>query len=152
VDPGDPGTSEDEADVAVSATITDVQRTSDGDDHTGQLVLSTGVRITDRGNGPGGNEPGTVQDNQLAAPLSCSPTSSPVLGASCGISTTLDALVPGYVIEDKRAVVSVFSVTVLDEGLDGDIDPVSDPLGLGCPPTCGSGDEGTYLRQGVFLP
>ena len=61
-------------------------------------------------------------------------------------------LVPGSVKEGTRAVVSTFSVSVEDAGPDGVIDPSPDPLGLGCPPTCGSGDEAVYLRQGIFAP
>jgi hypothetical protein len=148
--PGDPGPA-DEADVSVSADVTDVQLAGGGD-YTGQLVLTSNVRITDAANGAGGDEVGTVQDSQLAMPFGCIATANPVLGSRCNLSTTLDTLVPGYVKEGKRAVVSAFSFSVLDQGADGDIDPASDPVGLGCPPTCGSGDEGTYLRQGVFAP
>jgi hypothetical protein len=149
--PGNPGPPDD-ADVNVSAHITDVLRADGGGDYTGQVVLSSTVRITDAANGTGGDESATVQDSQLAMPFPCVGTSNPVLGSSCTLGTSLDTLVPGYVQEGKRAVVSAFSFSVLDEGADGDIDPASDPVGLGCPPTCGSGDEGTYLRQGVFTP
>jgi hypothetical protein len=149
--PGDPDTPADEADVNVSARITDVLNAGGGD-YAGQVVLSSIVRISDAASGPGGDESGTVQDSQLAMPFQCTATANPQLGSSCTLGTTLDTLVPGYVKEGKRAVVSAFSFSVLDAGPDGDIDPVSDPVGLGCPPTCGSGDEGTYLRQGVVTP
>ena len=48
--------------------------------------------------------------------------------------------------------ISTFSMQMLDVGPDGVIAPSSDPFGLGCPPTCGSGDEKVFLRQGVFTP
>jgi hypothetical protein len=46
----------------------------------------------------------------------------------------------------------MLSVNVTDEGPDQSIEPSSDPIGLGCPPTCGSGDEKVFMRQGVFIP
>ena len=37
---------------------------------------------------------------------------------------------------------------LMDAGFDGSISP---PSGV-CPPTCGSGDERVFLRQGLFAP
>ena len=58
----------------------------------------------------------------------------------------MDALIPGVVREGKRAVWELGQVTVRDAGANGT------GYGAGCPPTCGDGDETTYLRQGVFVP
>jgi hypothetical protein len=77
---------------------------------------------------------------------------APALGSRCTISTTLDTLVPGFVPEEKRTVISMFSVNLTDEGPDASIEPSSDPIGLGCPPTCGSGDEKVFMRQGLVTP
>jgi len=45
-------------------------------------------------------------------------------------------------------VLAAFSINVADAGRDGIITPASGA----CPPTCGSGDEQVFLRQGVFAP
>ncbi len=148
---GNPGTPEDEADVTIEAALSDVRSTAGGD-YTGRVILTTPVRMTDTRNGASGEEPATVSDFELSAPIDCVATAAPENGSNCNIATTVDALVPGFVKEGARAVVSAFSVSVEDAGLDGVIDPSPDPVGLGCPPTCGSGDEKVYLRQGVFAP
>jgi hypothetical protein len=66
-------------------------------------------------------------------------------GATCSYSTTINAQVPGAVKEGQRGIVSVFGLKVLDAGADGDVAAT-------CPPVCGTGDEGTFLDQGLFLP
>ncbi len=149
---GNPNTTDDEADISISSEITDV-RQSNQDDYTGRLVLTSGIRITDTANGVQGGVPATVEDMNLSVPVECSPTpAAPTLGSRCTIATTLDTLVPGFVAEEKRSVISMFSVNVTDEGPDASIEPSSDPIGLGCPPTCGSGDEKVFMRQGLVTP
>ena len=52
---------------------------------------------------------------------------------------------PGSVPEGSRSVWQIGDVELWDPG----------PNGTGyanCPPTCGNGDERTFLRQGVFIP
>ena len=149
VQPGDTSTQQiDEADVAIRANISDVRKKSDGTDYTGQLILSSLLRITDRANGYDGVESGTVQDTSLGIPITCASTPDPAMGSNCNIVTTTDTLVPGFAKEGKRAVISTFTIKALDAGADGSVTP---PSGS-CPPTCGSGDEKTYLTQGVFTP
>ena len=48
----------------------------------------------------------------------------------------------------------MLSVEVQDWGPDGVINPTpaGDPLGLGCPPICGNGDESLFVRSGLFNP
>ena len=150
VRPGNPATPEDEADVSIAASATDVRSAPGGGDYSGQTVLSTGIRMTDLANGPGENEAATVKDFDLGIPVGCSPTPDPLMGSTCTVTTSADTLVPGFAREGDRAVMSAFSLRLLDAGPDGDIDPASG--GLGCPPTCGSGDEATFLRQGLFTP
>ena len=70
-----------------------------------------------------------------------------LVGGSCNITTTADTLIPGLTVEGARSVVSTFSLEVFDAGADGDVGPSS-----ACPPTCGTGDEAVFLRQGVFTP
>jgi hypothetical protein len=151
--PGNPSTTEDEADVNIVASATDVKNASGGSDYTGKVILTTAMRITDYGNGPSGNDSGTVEDTQFSLPIDCLDTpANPDVGSSCNVTTTTDTLVPGFAQEGKRAVISAFSVNLLDAGPDGSITPPSPPAGLACPPICGSGDESVFLRQGVFAP
>ncbi len=149
---GDPGTPADEADVTIQAVLSDVRSAAGGGDYTGKVILTTPVRMTDMRNGSNGDDPGTVSDFELSAPIDCVATAAPETGSNCNIATTLDTLVPGFVKEGARAILSTFSLSVEDAGADGVIDPSPDPVGLGCPPTCGSGDEKVYLRQGIFAP
>jgi hypothetical protein len=88
-----------------------------------------------------------VQDTSFAVPISCAANGGPA-GSDCNVNVTVDALVPGYVKEGKRALMSVTSVRMLDAGPDGSLTP---PSGA-CPPKCGSGDETTFLHQGLFAP
>ena len=59
-------------------------------------------------------------------------------GAStCSVVTTANTLIPGAVIESKRAIWSLGSVNVLDGGPDGDVS---------------TDDNGLLATQGVFVP
>ncbi len=147
---GNPSTPEDEADVALKVTIRDVRNQVDDSDYVGQLLLATEMRITDSW---APHAPATMEDAAFAVPMNCVSTPQPdpqtrnTLGGSCEFSTTLDTLIPGFAREGARAVIAAFSVAVKDAGRDATIDPAS-----GCPPTCGTGDEAVFLRQGAFLP
>jgi hypothetical protein len=148
---GDSGTTADEADLGISASMTDVRSASGGGDYTGRVILKTRIRLTDTRSG-GGGVPATVSDVDISLPVGCDATPAPGLGSRCEVDTTLDTLVPGFVQEEAKMIMSTFSINVQDEGPDGDIDPAVDPIGSGCPPTCGSGDERVFLRQGVVTP
>ena len=65
---GNPATPEDEADIRILLTTTDIKRTSDGSDYPGQLIFSLGMRITDRANSSFETTPGTVQDTRFDDP------------------------------------------------------------------------------------
>ncbi len=145
---GNPSTSADEADVSISGSATDVRRKSDGGDYAGSVLLSTLMRITDKGSGSSGLVPGTVSDIRFAVPVNCVATASTSTGGSCTLGTTLDTLLPGMAREGKRTILSTFAFELDDAGPDGSILP---PSGT-CPPTCGTGDESVFLRQGVFTP
>ncbi len=143
---GDENTPADEADIGFSATVTDVRDAGTGFDYTGKVVLSSAIRITDRTNGNDQMTAATVQDTTLGVPFDCVATSSNLVGSICSLSTTADTLVPGFAKEGSRAVISAFSVELLDAGADGDVTPA------GCPFQCGTGDEQPFLRQGVVTP
>src|SRR2546430_2161435 len=56
---GNPSTPANEADVRVDMSLTDVRFQAGLGDYTGELELVLASRITDMGNGPSTNEPGT---------------------------------------------------------------------------------------------
>ncbi len=145
---GNPSTLADEEDVSITAQATDVRNASDGSDFTGSLLLSTALRITDSANSSLGDVPGTVADTAFSTPMACAATPGETAGASCSLSTTSDTLVPGFAKESKRAVLSTLSLAVADPGADGQVVP----SGSGCPPSCGTGDERAFLREGLFTP
>jgi hypothetical protein len=153
---GNPSTTADEADFNIAATATDVRCTAGGTpgcaqaggDYTGQVILTSLVRQTDLSNGVFSDDPGTTQDFGFSVPVTCTATPLSTAGSSCSITTTADSLVANYVKERKRTIIEVASVQLEDAGPDGTLTP---PSGS-CPPTCGSGDENVFMRQGVFAP
>jgi hypothetical protein len=150
VTPGNPGTPANEADVSIMASATDVRNAGGGSsDYTGDVLLRTAMRVTDGGST--GGEPATVQDSRLDVPVACAASPNPALGSACAISTTANTLVPGFAQEERRTIISALSVSLTDAGLDGTVTSAPGP-GLDCPPECGSGDEATFLRQGLFAP
>ena len=60
--PGNAGTPADEADVKLTVSITDVRNKVGLADYTGEVEVTSSVRITDRLNGTAENQPATVQD------------------------------------------------------------------------------------------
>jgi TolB protein len=154
---GNPSTPADEADVGIQAQASDVRCgalqqvfpgcTAAGADYTGKLILTTVIRLTDGANGFGGVS-GTVENAQLSFPMACTTTPASSNGSTCAVSTTSDTVIPGFAKEGKRMILSTLSLRVRDSGADGDIGDSSP----GCPPTCGTGDERTFLDQGIFLP
>jgi len=137
---GDPVTTADEADVAVHLGISDVRRKSDLADYTGELLLTTALRITDRDNTPypGGGGPGTVEDTDLEATVPCTPTADTDIGSICNLDTSVDALVPGAVKEGERSIWALGQIGVYDGGADAD------------PST--TGDNTLFMDQGIFVP
>jgi hypothetical protein len=144
--PGSTSTNADEADVKVAASVTDVKKKSDGSDYVGPVLLTSKLRVTDKSNGAAG-DPATVQDALFNVPVQCTGTpGDPNAGSTCAITTTADTLVPGYILEGRRTIFALESVTMKDAG------PNGTGYGAGCPQTCGDGDEAVFLRQGVFTP
>jgi len=134
--PGDPATGQDEADVSLRLTITDVRRKSDLADYTGGLTAPLQVQWTDRWNdhGLGGPESATVQDGFLAESfvmgVPCTATSDPGEGSTCALSTTADALTGGSVLEGMRATWEIGQVRVY----------------------AGGTEDSVFAVQGVFVP
>ncbi len=141
---GDPLTAEDEADVAIKVSATDVRNASGPIDYSGQVIFTTALQMTDRANGFG-EVSGTTGLFGFSAPVDCTPSPDPSAGSSCTLNTTADSLVAGTAKEGKRAVVATRLIRILDLGADGQLNP-------NCPPTCGTGDEKAFLGAGVFTP
>jgi hypothetical protein len=153
---GVPGAPED-SDIVINTSITDVRckagvtacgaaNSADGPDYTGQLRELLPLRLTDRNNNtvPGGGDigdiPGTVSDTTFVFTFSCTATTSTTtIGSSCGVSTSANAVMgAGTVLDTKRAIWQLDTVTVHDGGPDG---LISTPSG-----------NTMFERQGVFVP
>jgi uncharacterized repeat protein (TIGR01451 family) len=147
---GNAGTPEDEADIALTANLSDVRK-PDNTDYVGPVIVSALYRATDQSNDVDSAAAGTVIDYELAAPMNCTATAGSG-GSNCTLSTTVDTMLPDAVLETRRAILSINNVFVRDAGPNTTIAPNEDPYGLGCPPVCGDGDEQLFMRQGIFAP
>jgi glucose/arabinose dehydrogenase len=134
---GDSGTPQNDADVTLTAKITDVRRKSDLADYAGELGILTPLRLTDNLGGPTANDQMTVSDFSLPATVPCVTTTATNIGSTCNLDTTLSALVPGAVVENARALWQMRQVEVTDGGPDGDADTAPNTV---------------FARQGVFVP
>jgi hypothetical protein len=140
---GNAATPADEADVGIEVSITDVRRSSDLEDYTGEVTLQSQFRWTDRDNAlapGGGNNPATMVDIPFPVVASCSPTVDPNVGSTCSITTTFDAIIgnnPAAVKEGKRSIWAMGQVYVEDGGADG---------------VAATSPNTVFARQGVFAP
>jgi len=142
---GDATQPPDEADVALTVSITDVRNAAGGSDYTGRVLVTAPLTVTDNNNAAETPEPATTEAFPFEFPVQCTSTVSTTIGGQCDLTTTYDALVPGAVVERERSVWALGQVQVKDAG----------PNGTGyaaCPPTCGDGDEAVFMRQGIFVP
>ena len=121
----------------VTVSITDVRNRSGLSDYTGELQVNPSVRITDRNNGSSGNDPATGQDTTFPMTASCVATSSTSIGGTCSLTSSFNAVVPGAVVQGKRAIWQLGAVEVFDGGADG---------------VASSGPNTLFARQGIFVP
>jgi hypothetical protein len=134
---GDPATPANEADVGLTVSLTDVRWSNDKSDYGGQLSAGGAVRITDQSNGPRRNESATGQDTEFPVTVPCATTSNPSVGGTCSLSTTFNAVVPGAVVEGKRALWQLGQLKVNDGGSNG---------------VAGNAGATLFATQGVFVP
>jgi hypothetical protein len=140
-------------DMQLHASLTDVRcRATNaacpdgpGSDYTGNLLSKTIVRATDRYNGNPATESATTVDFPLQLPMPCTGTTG-TEGSNCGITSSLNSLIPGATVVGNRTIYELGQVEVLDAG------PNGTGYGAGCPTTCGDGDESVFMRQGIFIP
>ena len=144
---GNPTTPENEADVRVEASLTDVRCKSAQvspcsqvalADYTGELQAAAELRITDKDN-DFTRVPATIANDflRVPVPIPCTATADPTVGATCGVDTTLDAVLPGVVKEGMRAIWESREVKVLDGGEDG---------------LAETDDNTVFAKQGIFVP
>jgi plastocyanin len=138
VEPGDTGTPADEANVQLSAIISDVRSKGDLSDYTGELQAVLPLRITDDSNGDGTTfTERATGDTTFAFSIPCTPSEDPDAGSSCEVRTTADAVSPGAVVEGKSSTWEVGQVQVFDGGADGLADTAGNTL---------------FMTQAVFVP
>ncbi len=125
-------------DVRVTASITDVRQQGSLADYTGELGAEQIVQITDRLNGASQNESGTTQASPFRYAVPCAATGDTSVGASCSLSSTFNAVVPGSVVDGKRAIWELGKVEVYDAGADGQ--------------AATTNDNTLFERQGIFIP
>jgi hypothetical protein len=127
------------SDVALHARVNNVFN-ANLTDYSGTLLVNFPLRITDRNNTPNPGGPGaaTTQPFPFAFEAACTPTADATIGSDCGVSTTANALMPGAVAANLRAVWQVGQVRIYDGGPDND----------------GSTEAGNtvFAAQGVFVP
>ena len=146
--PGPPN----DSDVKITSSLSDVRCRPAGAscgganaagpaDYTGEVRATFALRMTDRWNtgAPGGGtDVATGQGASFASSFPCTPTASTATGASCTLSTTANAIVPGLVLDTQRAIWQMEQVQVYDGGPDGDADTTA-------------GDT-LFAVQGIFVP
>jgi hypothetical protein len=140
--PGNSTTPADEADVGISVSITDVRKTSNLSDYTGELQAASRLEITDRYNSAEPatqpfNDAGTAVQVSLPVAVPCVATADTTVGSNCAITTTADAVVAGSVMESKRTIWQMDQVQVFDGGSDGLASTAGNTL---------------FVDQGVFVP
>ena len=136
VQPGDPATPADEADVRIAASLTDVRNKTGLADYTGELQAKLSLRITDKYNGASLTENATG-DTPFLVTVPCTSTASTSVGSSCAITTTADAVTPGSVLETRRSIWELGPVQVYDGGPDG---------------VASTADNTLFADQAVFVP
>jgi hypothetical protein len=133
--PGDPSTHADEADVLLRLDLSDVRRTGNLADYSGNLIVPLNLRVTDRNNGccpvggPYAATGMTFFDIEFGG--HCFTTADPDEGAHCTGSTSVDALVPGTAGEGNRSTWEIGQIEVFAQ----------EP-----------GEPGPLAVQGVFIP
>ena len=94
----------DQADVQITAELEDVRRASDLGDYTGELQGQFQLRMTDRANSAGLDQPATSADLPISFTIPCQATPDPDIGSTCKLTSSVDTLLAGAVKEGKRSV------------------------------------------------
>jgi hypothetical protein len=125
-------------DVKITGSLADVRnRDTNRTDYTGELQGRVTLRVTDKRNGPAQDEAATMVDTPFSFTIQCADNGDPASGGSCSTSTTANAVVPGALGTNTRAIWELGQIEVLDGGSDGDVDTAPNTV---------------FARQGIFLP
>jgi hypothetical protein len=123
----------DDSDVSLKLRISNVFKSADFTDYTGELEARLSARLTDKQSAG----QATTQDFPFSFTSPCTMTADTVVGAVCSIDTTFNAVVPGSVIDAQRAIWALDEVRIYDGGPDGDAETPGNSL---------------FEVQGVFVP
>jgi plastocyanin len=123
-------------DVGIVSSLTDIRRKSDLADYTGELQAKLPLRITDKYNGASLTDAATG-DTTFAVTIPCAGTSDTLVGSTCVITTTANAVTPGAVVDAARAIWELSNVQVFDGGADG---------------AASTADNTLFADQAVFVP
>jgi hypothetical protein len=92
-------------------------------DYAGEAQGNATIRITDHFNGPvggaGGTDPATLQDLPFPVTIACTNTADTTIGGTCSFNSSANAVLPGAVQDNKRALVEVQTIFYFDGGADG---------------------------------
>jgi Tol biopolymer transport system component len=147
--PGDPATITDEADVSITANLTDVQNKTGGGDYNPNasgpdLTLTARLRLTDLANcspsgctGPYQRTAATTTDLDFPVAVDCSSTADPSAGSTCALTTSADAAQPGAIVEARQTVAQAFRMRLNDSGVNG---------------VRGDSDDRIFSTQGIYVP
>jgi hypothetical protein len=127
----------DQADVTVTAQLTDVRTAADSADYVGELEGRLVFRLTDSLSGASLDEAATASELPLSFAIPCLSTPDPDRGSECSLATSVDTLIPGAVTENGRGVWQLLEAEIRDGGADG----------LAATP-----DNAGYARPGLFGP
>jgi hypothetical protein len=135
---GSPVGGADDSDVNIGFSLTNVMNAADFSDYTGELRGQATIRITDKSSETSGGTvfESTVSDFSFEFTTPCVETAS-TAGSTCSLTTTADAIVPGFAPEGNRTIYGLEQVKVLDGGPDGDAD---------------TPDNSLLAVQGLFVP
>jgi Tol biopolymer transport system component len=149
--PGNPATLLNEADVKLTASLTDVRckAISNGcpngalSDYAGSLGATFNVRITDKFNTGPRPQSATVTDISAATTpfrpaIPCTPTADTTIGSTCEVTTTFNAVLPSAIRELKRTIWEVGRIEIGDGGDDGN--------------GATTDDNTPFAREGFFVP
>jgi hypothetical protein len=122
--------------------------------YNGKILLDIPMRLTDHFNATTGQAcAGTTTCVATVTTSSLLPLGSQCTSGNCGVATSADASVPGFVQELKRAVLEFGEVQFQDAGLNGNLVGAPAPSTGTCPPACAQDDAATvFMTQGLFAP
>jgi TolB protein len=143
---GDPLTAQNEADIRINVSDTDVRcvGVSGGctngamSDYADDLRFDTAFRITDKSNGGQGS--GTVLDLPFRFNIPCATTASTTIGSTCSINTTVNSLFGSTAITESRR--GIWQQTDLVRLYDGGADGVAST----------TADNQLFQAGGLFVP